>query len=366
MKATKRRWALAVALLQIALLVPAASWGASASQPWGPMGQIEAAARKEAKLVIYSAAGHAGPEAQRAVSDLFKERYGIAVEWTPLSTNDMIPRVLTEHQTKQYVADVGMFGFGSANLEFKPRGYLAPILAPSTLEKGIWRQDPSGAEPKDRDWLYIEFALHPGFLVNNNLVPSGKEPKNYQDLLDPNWKGKIVMQSPAVAGSGSGWFVASYKKLGLDYLKSLAKQIVLVRAVADSASAVARGQYPIGMAVSTSVTPRLLQEGAPIRIVRPKEGSYLAPKGMGLFTHAPHPNAAKTFVNWFFTEEGQTVVSKNNLTIALRKDVGQDYIRPEFRYTEGEPYMVPDPADFTTERQRAIYALAKQIFEDKQ
>lgn len=362
MKATKARWP--ISSLQIALLLPAISWGASAPESWGPMNQVEAAARKEGKLVIYAAAGHAGPEAQRAVSDILKEKYGVAVEWTPLSTNDMIPRVLAEHQTKQYVADVGLFGFGSANLEFKPRGYLAPIMAPSTLEKGIWRQEPAAAEPKDRDWLFIEFALHPGFLVNNHLTPAGKEPKSYQDLLDPSWKGKIVMQSPAVAGSGSGWFVASYKKLGHDYLRALAKQVVLVRAVADSASAVARGQYAIGLAVSTSITPRLLQEGAPVRIVRPREGSYLAPKGIALFANAPHPNAAKTFVNWFFTQEGQTTVSKNNLTIALRKDVPQDYIRPEFRYAEGEPYMVPDPADFTTERQRAIYALAKQIFEE--
>lgn len=352
-------------LLAAIVCSPASSWGAAAAQSWSPIGRIEEAARKEGKLVIYAAAGHAGPEAQRAASDIFREKYGIALEWTALSTRDMVPRVLAEHQTKQYVADVGMFGFGSANLEFKPRGYMAPIMAPSTLEKGIWRQDPAAAEPKDRDWLFIEFALHPGFLVHNQLVPAGKEPKSYQDLLDPAWKGKIVVQSPAVAGSGSGWFVASYKKLGQEYLRALAQQVVLVRSVADSATAVARGQYSIGLAVSTSVTPRLMQEGAPVRIIRPREGSYLAPKGIALFTHAPHPNAARLFINWFFSHEGQSVISKNNLTIAIRKDVAQDYIHPDFRYAEGEPYMAPDPADFGEERQRAIYALAKEIFEDK-
>ena len=365
MKATKPRWALAFALLQIALLVPAASWGASALQPWGPMKEIEAAARKEGRLVIYSAAGHASPETQRAVSDLFREKYGVSVEWTSLSSSDMIPRVLAEQRTKRSAADVGMFGFGSAYLEFKPRGYLVPILAPSTFEEGVWIQHPAEAKPKDRDWFYIEFALHPGFLINNNLVPLGKEPRNYKDLLDPRWKGKIVLQSPSRPGSGNGWFLSSYKKLGLDYLRALAKQVVLVRTVGDVPTAVARGEYAIGLAPSTSLAPRLLQEGAPVRLVRPKEGSYVTVKGIAAFANVPHPNAAKTFLNWFFAREGQFIVSKNNLTISLRKDVPQDYLRPEFRYVKGEPYMVPDPEDFSIEGQRAMYALAREIFQEE-
>jgi iron(III) transport system substrate-binding protein len=298
------------------------------------------------------------------VSEVFREKHGFGVEWTSLSSSDMIPRVLAEQRTKRFAADVGMFGFGSAYLEFKPRGYLVPILAPSTFEERVWIQHPAEAKPKDRDWFYIEFALHPGFLLSNHLVPRGEEPKSYKDLLNPKWTGKIVLQSPALPGSGSGWFLSSYKKLGLDYLRALAKQVVLVRTVADVPTGVARGQYAIGLAPSTSITPRLLKEGAPVKLVRPREGSYVTVKGLAAFANAPHPNAAKTFLNWFFSREGQFIVSKNNLTISLRKDVPQDYLQPEFRYVEGEPYMTPDLEDFSIEGQRAIYALAKQIFEE--
>ena len=80
--------------------------------------------------------------------------------------------------------------------QLKPRGYVRPILAPSTLEKGVWRLDPAIAQPKDRDWFFINMPLRPSFLINTNLVPLEKEPGSYQDLLEPQWKGKVVLQTP--------------------------------------------------------------------------------------------------------------------------------------------------------------------------
>jgi iron(III) transport system substrate-binding protein len=350
--------------LAVVLLWTSFASGASAVIPWGPMSEVEAAARKEGKLVIYAGPGHISPEAQRAISDFFNQKYRIMIDWTSMSARDIAPRVMAEQRTKQYVADIAMSGIEGNYTVLKPKGYVVPILAPSTLEKGVWRLDPATATPEDRDWLFINMPLRPSFFINNNLVRPGEEPKSYQDLLLPKWKGKIALQTPWTGGTGSGWFRATYKKLGLDYMRALAKQVVLVPNVNDSVDTVVRGQYPIGIASSPERGRKLVLEGAPVRYVQPKEGAHMAVQGIQLITNAPHPNAAKLYLHWFYTKEGQSIYAPKTLAISVRKDTPQDYLIPEERYMEGQPFLMPDPEDFTLKRNEELPKLARQIFEE--
>lgn len=346
------------------LSVQGVGWAAGELEPW-PMKVIEAGARKEGRLVIYAAPGHANRAIHRSVSKLFKDRYGIAINWTTLSARDIAPRVLAEHRTKNYVADFIMTGYGGACVQIKARGYVTPILAPSTMEKGVWRLDPFMATPKERDWAFIFMPLIPSFFINTNLVPPGEEPKGYQDLLDPKWKGKIVLQTPGVGGSGSGWFQTTHSKLGIDYLRALAKQVVIVAKVNDVPSQVARGQYAIGIGASTGLGRFIQRQGAPVKFIQPKEGSHLAYIGTCALSPASHPNAAKLFLNWLYTRDGQSLYAKQMNSIPLRKDASQDHLPPHERFVEGQPIMTRAPEDLTVERLRYLYALGKQIFVEK-
>ncbi len=355
---------LTVLALVIRLSVPAtaAERSAAALVPWGPMGEIEAAARKEGKLVIYAAAGHADQEAQVAMGKRFRERYGVTIDWTTLNAQDIVPRVLAEQRTRQYIADITMSGIAGHYTELKPRGYVAPILAPSTLEKGVWRLDPATVFSKERDWLYINMPLNPTFFVNTQLLSPAEEPKSYKDLLNSKWKEKIVLQDPSKGGRGSGWFRAVYKELGLDYMKALAKQVVIVANTNDSVDAVARGQYPLALAPATNRGRQLINEGAPVKFAHPAEGSHITTNGVCLIANSPHPNAAKLFLDWFFSKEGQMIYAPNNSSISVRKDVPQDYLPAGERYGEGQKFFAADAADQTPPRPEELLKLAGQIF----
>jgi ABC-type Fe3+ transport system substrate-binding protein len=85
-----------------------------------------------------------------------------------------------------------------------------------------------------------------------------------------------------------------------------------------------------------------------------------------LLTNSPHPNAAKWLLHWIYTKEGQTIYARNHQVPSLRKDVPQDYLRPDMRYVEGQPLLMPSAEDLTAERTKELRDLAKQIFEDGQ
>jgi iron(III) transport system substrate-binding protein len=328
------------------------------------MTEIEAAARKEGKLVVYAAAGHADREAQTAMGKLFRERYGVTIEWTTMNAQDIVPRVLAEQRTRQYIADITMSGIAGHYTELKPRGYVAPILAPSTFEKGVWRLEPAVLFPDTRDWLYLNMPLNPTFFINTQLLSPPQEPRSYKDLLSSNWKGRIVIQDPSKGGRGSGWFRAVYKELGLDYMKALAKQVVIVANTNDSVDAVARGQYPLAVAPATNRGRQLIHEGAPVKFSHPAEGSHITTNGICLIANGPHPNAAKVFVNWFFGKEGQMIYAPNQNAISVRRDVPQDYLAPGERYEEGQRFFAADAADQTPPRPEELLKLARETFID--
>lgn len=344
-----------------AFLTPALVPMASAAGPWS-MDNVEAAARKEGTLVIYAAPGHINRKTKTMIRKIFNDKYGVTIEWTTLSARDISPRVFAEQRTKQYTVDLTMSGIAGHYGQLKPKGYVRPILPPSTFQKDVWRLDPAMAMPKERDWLFINMPLRPSFLINTNLIPAGQEPKSYQDLLDPKWKGKIVFQTPGRGGTGSGWFRATHRHLGLIYMRALAKQVVIVAKVNDTPQAVVRGQYPIGLAASTTRVRRLIKEGAPVKFIQPKEGSHMATQGTCFIANAPHPNAAKLFYQWFYTRVGQTIYATNTGAISVRKDVSQDFIPANERYVEGRPYLMAALEDQQGSRPRELLKLGKKIF----
>src|SRR5690606_33851868 len=108
-------------------------------------------------------------------------------------------------------------------------------------------------------------------LVNTNLVPEGDEPKNWTDLADPKWKGKILSDDPRALGAGNVWFSVTYEAYGEDYHKKMAAQnLVISRVFAESNRRIARGEFAIYLPFNISEYQSL--KGLPIKPIIPEEG----------------------------------------------------------------------------------------------
>ncbi len=273
-----------------------------------------AGAKKEGTLSLY---GMMTQQGRNAISSKMQERFGIKFEFTTAMQGELIQKLTTERQAGMRTADAFQ-GSAAVYMNYlKPKGMLAKIepllILPEAKADKYWL---NGKFPMfDKDGMVV--AICSGYfsyiLVNTSLVTQG-EISGYRDVLNPKWKGKIVMLDPTTGPSPAETFVNYFiprllgREAGESWLKELVKQDVFyTRDSRQQVEWVARGKYPIGIAARDSIVGDFIQAGASITFVRPVEGGMLATAGtlLGILNNAPHPHAATVFLNWVLGDEGQ-------------------------------------------------------------
>lgn len=338
---------------------------ASAKPAWEVQwGGLVDAARKEGTVVFGTTAGS---EAARGLADGFRARHGIAVEYLALKSSALAEKLLTERRAGLYLMDVFVGGTTTAVSMLKPAKALDPLepvlILPDVRDVKNWRWGRLDFADKDRVILAFAVYVRVPVAINTNLVKSG-EIQSYNDLLNPKWKGKIVMHDPTTAGGGlSLASTVGTKIMGMDYLKELAKQEpTLTRDRRQLMEWLARGKYAIAFAPNNENFAVFKQAGAPIQYVTLKEIGYITPANgaVGLVNRAPHPNAATVFINWLLTPEAQTIWSKSQGVPSSRLDVTTDHVYSEMVPSPGKSYY----ADYTEEAvlEKQDVRLMEEIF----
>jgi iron(III) transport system substrate-binding protein len=297
-------------------------------------------AEKEGRLVIY---GPTGADQQKLYTEVFQQAFPkIKVNYTPGRISELISRIMTEQRAGIRQADLVLGGTDILLGTLKGKGYLQPIrstlILPEVVDTTAWFKGKVWfADNEDRFIPMWRAVPYTAACINTNLVKVN-ELQSYWDLLQPKWKRKIVSQDLRV-GSARNQMYAIYirKDLGPDYLKRLYGEmdVTLSRSLPQIADWVAGGKFAI--AIGGVDCDDMAEKGLPVVPIH-LEG--IAAVGAGtdpaaFLASSPHSNAAKVFLNWILSREGQTQFQKLTRENSLRVDIPKEGIV--------NPYYILDP-----------------------
>ena len=251
-------------------------------------------AKKEGKVVYWDGV------VQREfdfVFSKFRQRYPfLATELWKGSDAQIYQKVITE-------ARAGVNNVDVAGTEIH---FLTELRKTGVMKKYDW--------PNTVGWL-PEHKLGEGYWIpriinclvvtyNTNLVSAAEAPKKWDDLLDPKWKGLISTDR-----DGGEWVLMLWAAWGkektVNYLKNLAKNNVTLGAGAQARiEMLSAGAYKIDLRINLDRVLDYQKKGAPVEWAR-TDPILLRPSPIYIAEHAPHPNAAMLFTDWFTSLEGQ-------------------------------------------------------------
>jgi iron(III) transport system substrate-binding protein len=198
-------------------------------------------------------------------------------------------------------------------------------------------------------------TINYGLLVNSRLVPPGEEPKSWRDLTESKWKGKILSDDMRAVGGGYVTFFVTEEKFGKAYHEALAKQgIKFTREMREAARRVARGEMAIYMPFILGDIQSL--KGLPVRAVVPAEGVPYVLYTTAAMKGAPHPNAARLYIDFAMSDEVEQIFAQDGFGIVRRGVL--EKVTPEARAIAAVKLMGgSDPV-----RQNEMLDLARSIY----
>lgn len=329
-----------------------------------------AEARKEGEVIIYSGVSS---EVRAVWTEHFKDKYGIAIDYVATRGAAMLERILSERRANVTLADLYIGGSAGMYTRLKSAEAIEPfekeLFLPEVIGPSSWF---NGRLPwQDAEHTIFSFQLSPFYplIANTNLVRKG-EIQSFRDLLNPKWKEKIILNDPTVPGAGQQWFqiygIMGAGNLGLDYMKDLVKQKpLLIRNSRLMAEWLAKGKYPLAIALVWSNVYRYAIAGAPVAINDLKEPVYLSASGsqVAFSINRPHPAAAKLFANWLLSKEGQLLTAKASEIQSAREDLDYKGAGAELMSYRREEvkYIFMERREGREKRKRTD-ELAKEIF----
>jgi iron(III) transport system substrate-binding protein len=280
------------------LSIPA---GAQAPAPYEATPDLVEAAKKEGKVVWYSATD---VQVAEKAAKAFEEKYpGIKVQVERSGSERVFQRINQEYGSKIYNADVIETSDAVHFILFKKQGWLAPAV-PADVAKH-WPK-----EVRDADGQYAAYRLHLSVIAyNSKQVKAEDAPKSHKDLLDQKWRGRIVKAHPGYSGTIMTGTHALSEALGWDFFEKLGKQRVMqVQSSTEPPKKLAQGERSI-MADGNEYNVFVLKEdGVPIEPVYAAEGSPAAIGNAAILKNAQNPNAAKLFYAWMFSKDAQQLI----------------------------------------------------------
>ena len=329
---------IAVAVLASAVAVLAASVGANAAptppkrtllHPGPALTALVKRAQAEGTLHFYTVP----PDSSvRRVVDAFTKRYKVRATWTRFGTAALQDRFGAESGAGNPGADLILISNSPWVGFAQQRGW---IIGPGSAAIPGW---PVGKAPPLYPKKYLTNSrsavvqLQPsGIMFNKSRVSAADAPKDWKDLLDPKWKGRIILTDPTSSPAFVDlWWAVAKKNGGMAFLRQLRAQASrLYSGVAPLTQALASGESMIAAPGVPSIFAPLAASGAPISMVTPTSATTGPEAVIGITKNAKHPNAARLFAYWLLTPGGQAALNADPGSISPwdAKNAPKSYVR---------------------------------------
>ena len=310
------------------------------------------AAKKEGRLNLY--VGRYGTEP--FLNEFRKEFPEIKIVSVNGTGNQLATRVLAEIRAGNVVADIYSGGANTNyNLLYKGKALdsiKSTLILPEVVDEANWFDGKHAyGDPEDKHiYIYIANPSSSGLYYNTRLV-NAREFKSHWDLLNPKWKGKMASQDPTGTGLGATViFFYYHPELGPEFVRKLfgAMDMTYSRDRRQITDWLAQGKFAICLGCRDGLKAKA--QGLPVDEMDAadwKEGISITTGGgsMSFIKGAPHPNAAKVFVNWLLSRKGQIALQKYTDLYgdpppnSRRIDIPKDMLPPESRLVKGRKYL---------------------------
>src|SRR5215510_3654892 len=339
----------------VVTLMVVASASAGETPRWKEEWQrVVEAAKKESQLSLYGGQEITHPDIIAAFS---KEFSFIKVQSTSGRGGDLVARIVAERRADKYLADVMASGPNGPRMLYLAKA-LDPIgpafILPEVTDTSKWYGGKHWyADPENQYIIIFEGTLNSTGLSYNTKLINPEEIKSYGDLLRSKWKGRLLTLDPRGAIPPTQVLMLYHTAgLGPDFVRRFYAEtdITLFRDRRQGTNWLATGKFPICFLCRD--IEKVKEQGLPVDVIPAdwiKEGGTLgggSASNLALINRAPHPKAAKLFINSYLSREGQmawqNVMNKKEVAASdsMRIDIPKEDVLPDGRRMEGKKYTV--------------------------
>lgn len=274
---------------------------------------LEEAAKKEGELTWYIS--HYTSEGAEELGSEFTKLTGIKVNVVRTTAQVGFQRLLQDIKNNQSLCDV----FSSTDighfLRLKAEKRFDQYVPESTskIAPAFQNLDPDGFFHTTSAGLVL-------LTYNSAKVKAEDAPKNWTDLLDPKWRGKVSTGHPGFSGYVGTWVLTMRKIYGWDFFEKLEKNRPQIgRSINDTVTALTSGERQVAAGADGS-TLFSAGRGNPLAITYPTDGSVLIIAPSAIVKGSKRPNASRLFMEYLYSVEAAKVNAKH-FAIPLRPEV---------------------------------------------
>ncbi len=272
---------------------------------------------------------------------IFQQRFPeIKVEHLGMRPSEVTPRIISEQRNGLFNFDVMVGPTSNSVKNLSPAGVFQDLrpfmLSPEAVDNAKWHGGLEMWADKDATYsLVTAMTVTRATIVNRRMIPRG-ELTTIDGLLDPKYKGRIVIYDPRETNNGSLQLASVLQNRSEDFLRQVLQDAVFVDSPSQLVDFVVSGRYPIGIGSDPERLEKLQAEGLAQDVEVTTLSAHAAASGIAVFQNAPHPNAAAILVNWFLSQEGQEAYAREGETATRRTDASsyigdsQSYGTPEW------------------------------------